>query len=97
MTYSRLSVIPLVTETCLAVVSESGNDTEYFIGRIDWLLAEQPHLFQKLIESAHKITCGIIEDVESDEYGYIFTNALCMAIQVYLAIDKQVGIQLLEE
>jgi hypothetical protein len=96
MVDNRLSFVPLVTEACLAVVAEAGDDSEYFISRIDWLLKEQPFLFQKMIDSCHKMTTGVAES-DSEEYAYIFTNSLCMAIQVYLVVDKQLGIKYLEE
>lgn len=89
--------IPLITPECLSVVAESGDDTDYFNSRIDVMFKQQPHLFQKLVESAHKMTIGVVDDIESDEYKYIFTNMLAIAVQTYMCIDKQLGIQFMEK
>lgn len=89
--------IPLVTEECLQVVAEGGGNTKYFISRIDKMIQEQPHLFNKVIQSAMSITLEVVEDEESDEFKFIFTNMLAIAVQTYLSIDKQIGIEYLEK
>lgn len=94
---NRLAVIPLITEECLAVVAEGGEDTGYFVSKIDLLVKEQPNLFQKLVESAHSITIKVFEDTESEEYIYFFTNILAVAVQAYMSVDKQIGIDFLED
>lgn len=93
----REAFIPLITPECMLVVAEGGNDTEYFNSRIDVLAEQQPHLFQKLIDSANAITLGVVDDCESDEYKYIFTNLLAIAVQTYMSVDKQIGIDFLEK
>ena len=96
MTKNRVAFIPLITEECLNVVAESREDTSYFIERIDTLREEQPILFQKLVDSAHSITIQIVEDTESDEYQHIFVNLLAIAVQTYMSVDKQLGIDFME-
>lgn len=97
MTENRVAFIPLITEECLSVVAESRDDTNYFIERIDTLREEQPILFQKLIDSTHSITVKVFNDCESDEYAYFFTNMLAIAVQTYMCVDKQLGIDFMEK
>jgi len=89
--------IPKITKDCLNVIIEHCKNNDYFIERTDAMAKEQPLLFNTLAQSAHEITIKVAEDVESDEYKYIFTNMLVLAIQTYAAIDKQMGVQFMEK
>lgn len=89
--------IPKITEDCLNVIMEHCKNDNYVIERTDVMVKEQPLLLNKIAQSAHEITIKVAKDVESDEYKYIFTNMLVLSIQIYAAIDKQLGIQFMEK
>lgn len=92
-----LDFIPKITKSCIDVVAEGNDSTEYFISKIDILVQEQPVLFQKLIDSAHSIAIQVDDDTESDSYIFVFTNILAVAVQTYMTIDKQIGINFMEQ
>lgn len=89
-------MIPRISQACLDVIGEGQGDWEYFAKKIVQLNEEQPELVQALTKSCAAVCSDMFEE-GTDEYIFFFNNMLCLSVQTYEAVKKQIGVNILEE